>query len=142
MLKRGSLVLLIALLLDILTVSYGQDTGLYIPRDIRAAYDRGTRSYDGYPGQNYFQNQVDYEITAQIDPQSRRLTGYEKITFHNNSPYNLKDIGLRFYQNIFIKGGIRGRKSQSGRSDQRRGITFTHYQSCKTGYQSIVGDHF
>ncbi len=102
--------MLIALLLDVLTVSYGQDTGLYIPRDIRAAYDRGTRSYDGYPGKNYFQNQADYEITAKIDPKSRTLTGYEKIIFHNNSPYDLKDIGLRFYQNIFIKGEIRGRK--------------------------------
>ncbi|HYW95823.1 MAG TPA: M1 family metallopeptidase [Bacteroidales bacterium] len=86
-----------------------QDPELYMPRDIKAAYLNGSRALDGNPGGNYFQNRVDYDISARIDPVTRRLTGYEKITFHNNSPYDLKTIGLRFYQDIFVKGGNRGR---------------------------------
>ena len=32
--------------------------GLYMPRDIKAAYKNGTRSMDGKPGKNYWQNRV------------------------------------------------------------------------------------
>ena len=104
----GRLLLIIGLCSFMYAVS-GQDTSLYMPRDIRAAYDNGTRSYNGKPGEHYFQNRVDYDISAEVDPITRKLTGYEKITFHNNSPYNLKNVGLRFYQNIFLRGGNRGR---------------------------------
>ncbi len=86
-----------------------QDSTLFIPRDILSAYDKGSRSYDGKPGEKYFQNRVDYVIDARFDPVSRKLDGHEEITFYNNSPNDLNAIGLRFYQNIFVRGGIRGR---------------------------------
>ncbi len=110
MLKSILLFLSVTAASSLLSVSYGQESDLYMPRDIRDAYDRGTRSYDGNPGQHYFQNSADYTITASIDPATRRLTGYEKIVYRNNSPYTLRELGLHLYQNIFIKGGNRGRE--------------------------------
>jgi hypothetical protein len=38
-------------------ISNGQpDAGLYVPRDVQQAYAKGTRSPDGKPGPNYWQN--------------------------------------------------------------------------------------
>ncbi len=80
------------------TVSYAQQE--YFPRNIQDAYDNGTRSLDGTPGANYWQNSSDYTIKADFNPSDRLLTGKEKIVYHNNSPDTLKRIVLRLYQNI------------------------------------------
>ncbi len=78
--------------------SFGQQE--YIPRNIRAAYDKGTRSIDGKPGPNYWQNTSDYDIKANFNPAKRLLTGNEQIVYHNNSPDTLDRIVIRLYQNI------------------------------------------
>ncbi len=90
-------VLLIILFIYICNV-YAQQN--YIPRNIQAAYDKGTRSLDGTPGPNYWQNSSDYFIKADFNPSDRLLSGKEKIVYHNNSPDTLKRIILRLYQNI------------------------------------------
>ncbi len=72
----------------------------YIPRNIKDAYNKGTRSLDGTPGHNYWQNSSDYTIKADFDPSDRLLTGKETIIYHNNSPDTLNRIVLRLYQNI------------------------------------------
>ena len=72
----------------------------YIPRNIQDAYDKGTRSLDGAPGPNYWQNSSDYTIKADFNPSNRLLTGKEKIVYHNDSPDTLNRIVLRLYQNI------------------------------------------
>jgi hypothetical protein len=87
-----------------------QTEDLFIPRDILEAYQNGSRSYNGNPGPNYFQNQVDYHIDAEFDPLTRELTGSSTITFHNNSPEDLRFILLRNYYEIFRKGAARGKK--------------------------------
>jgi Peptidase family M1 domain len=73
---------------------------LFIPRDIQKAYNNGTRSVDGKPGPNYWQNSSDYKITASVDPKTEILSGNETITYHNNSPDTLKVIVIRLYQNL------------------------------------------
>ncbi len=78
--------------------TYGQQE--YIPRNIQKAYDKGTRSIDGTPGPNYWQNSSDYDIKAEFNPASKLLTGSEKIVYHNNSPDTLNRIVLRLYQNL------------------------------------------
>ena len=35
---------------------------LYMPRNIQSAYEEGTRSFNGMPGDNYWQNSSDYKI--------------------------------------------------------------------------------
>ena len=83
---------------------FSQQTDLFIPREIQQAYDKGTRSYSGKPGENYFQNHADYDINAEFHPKTGRLEGSEKITYHNNSPDTLKYIALRLYMNLYKKG--------------------------------------
>lgn len=75
----------------------------YIPLNIQAAYDKGTRSLDGKPGPNYWQNSSDYTIKADFNPAKRLLTGTEQIVYHNNSPDTLDRIVVRLYQNITRK---------------------------------------
>jgi hypothetical protein len=72
----------------------------FIPRNIQAAYDKGTRSMDGIPGPNYWQNSSDYHIKANFDPVKKLLSGNENIVYHNNSPDELDMIVMRLYQNL------------------------------------------
>lgn len=71
-----------------------------IPLNIKKAYEKGTRSLDGSPGPNYWQNSSDYNIYADFNPASRELNGKEKIVYHNNSPDTLDRIVIRLYQNL------------------------------------------
>lgn len=78
-----------------------------IPRNIQNAYKKGTRSLDGSPGPNYWQNSSDYTIEATFFPYERKLIGREKIIYNNNSPDTLNRIVLRVYQDLFKKGSPR-----------------------------------
>ena len=81
--------------------------GLYMPRNLKAAYEKGTRSYDGKPGKNYWQNGSDYKIEAQIDTATLVLTGHEWISYHNNSPDTLTQLVIRLYPDFYRKGNSR-----------------------------------
>ena len=111
--KRILKVILLVALLYSPFFLFSQDGGLYIPRDIKKAYTNRTRSYDGNPGPNYFQNRVDYKINAIVNPETRELHGKELVSFHNNSSRNLKYIVIRNYHDIFKKGAVRGRPIDS-----------------------------
>ncbi len=67
-----------------------QAQDLYMPRDIQHAFKNGTRSADGKPGKNYWQNYGRYNITITALPPSRDIKGTEQITYINNSPDTLK----------------------------------------------------
>ena len=41
---------------------------LYIPRNVKIAYEKGTRSKDGKPGLNYWQNFGKYKIEYEQFP--------------------------------------------------------------------------
>ena len=86
---------------------FSQQTDIYLPLEFQKAYENGTRSLDGNPGENYWQNRSDYKIKAEFDPVSRELNGEEEITYHNNSPHELYRIVIRLYQNIYEKGNLR-----------------------------------
>jgi len=78
-----------------------------IPRNIKHAYEKGTRSLDGSPGPNYWQNSSDYTIEVNFIPSERKIIGKEKIIYSNNSPDTLSRIVLRLYQDLFKKGSPR-----------------------------------
>ncbi|MBK9099119.1 MAG: hypothetical protein IPM14_13560 [bacterium] len=80
---------------------------LFIPRNILEAYDKETRSFDGRPGPNYWQNSADYKIDAEFDPINYTLTGREEVLYKNNSPDSLNRLVIRLYPNIFKKGSAR-----------------------------------
>lgn len=80
---------------------------LYIPLEFQAAYENGTRSLDGKPGAEYWQNRSDYKINASIDPVTGLLYGSAVITYYNSSPDTLDKIILRLYPNIYKKDAMR-----------------------------------
>src|SRR5690606_38032114 len=74
------------------------------------AVRNGTRTADGRPGPNYWQQRVEYRIAAELDPESARVQGEETITYHNRSPDTLEHLVLLLYQNVFAPGVQRVRR--------------------------------
>ena len=73
---------------------------LYIPRNIKAAYDNGTRSLDGKPGKRYWQNKGKYDMQLTVTPKTKLVEGKETIVYTNNSPDTLKQVTIRFVNNV------------------------------------------
>ncbi|WP_158827803.1 M1 family metallopeptidase [Mucilaginibacter lacusdianchii] len=97
---------LVAALLAMGTLSL-QAQSLYMPRDIQKAYTKGTRSADGRPGKNYWQNRARYNITVTALPPDRNIRGTEQITYFNNSPDTLKRLNMKLILNIHRPGAPR-----------------------------------
>ncbi|WP_235902587.1 M1 family metallopeptidase [Sandarakinorhabdus oryzae] len=57
------------------------------------------RNAAGAPGYRYWQQKVDYRITARLDEPTRTISGTETLTYHNNSPDALKYLWLLLDQN-------------------------------------------
>lgn len=74
------------------------------------AVRRGTRTTDGRPGPEYWQNHVAYEISAELDPATARITGTERVRLTNHSPDTLRTIVLNLYQNVFAESAQRTRR--------------------------------
>ncbi len=80
---------------------------LPVPRNIREAMDKGTRTVTGRPGAHYWQNRADYSIQVSFDPQTRLVSGRESIVYTNNSPDTLKQLLFKLYPNLYKKGAVR-----------------------------------
>lgn len=87
-----------------------------------AALRNNTRSQTGAPGPRYWQQRVRYSIQATLDPESRRLTGTERIVYRNNSPTELQQVVFNLYQNLFTEE-FTGRNSPLNTG----GITLTKF---------------
>lgn len=80
---------------------------LYLPRDIQKAYQNNTRSFDGKPGKNYWQNRARYTINLTATPPNRTINGHEAITYINNSPDTLRTLVFKLFMNIHKPGAPR-----------------------------------
>lgn len=80
---------------------------LYEPRNVKAAYAAGTRSRDGTPGPDYWQNRASYRITIEATPPARTIRGSEHITYRNNSPDTLSSLVIRLMMNVHQPGAPR-----------------------------------
>ncbi|WP_254448600.1 gluzincin family metallopeptidase [Spirosoma rhododendri] len=87
-----------AILLFGLTAAQAQT--LYMPRNVKQAYQKGTRAMDGKPGPRYWQNRAHYTINITATPPSRTINGTEQITYVNNSPDTLKTLAFKLFMNI------------------------------------------
>ncbi len=90
---------LVVILLTVSSLIFAQNS-LFIPRDVLTAYNKGTRSFDGKPGESYWQNSADYKIKVNIDPKTRLVSGSEKIIYYNNSPDTLEQIVFNIIQDL------------------------------------------
>jgi hypothetical protein len=57
------------------------------------------RTASGAPGPKYWQQRVDYDIRCELDEDKLTLTGWETITYHNNSPDVLRYLWLQLDEN-------------------------------------------
>jgi hypothetical protein len=90
-------IILALLILFAATVLTAQQ--LYVPRNVARAYENGTRSADGRPGKNYWQNKASYNIHISVAPPNRTVSGSEEIVYVNNSPNPLSSIAIRLTLN-------------------------------------------
>ncbi|TCJ16074.1 M1 family peptidase, partial [Flaviaesturariibacter flavus] len=97
----ASLALLVA------TTAAAQQQPLYMPRNIQQAYAAGTRSPDGAPGKNYWQNKGRYNIEVKVTPPNKTVTGTETIVYTNHSPNTLNRLTIKLIQNIHQPGASR-----------------------------------
>lgn len=86
---------------------FAQTYRFYIPLEVQQAYKKQTRSLDGAPGKNYWQNRSEYKISAKIDTANNTITGSESIRYFNNSPDTLDQIIIRLYQDVYKSGNPR-----------------------------------
>jgi Peptidase family M1 domain len=100
--KLKTVIILLLLTLHL----YGQ-SNLYMPKEFKKAYKNKMRSYDGNPGESYWQNSSSYTIVAEIEPGSWKIKGTAKIVYSNNSPDNLRTIVIKTYPNHYKKGAAR-----------------------------------
>jgi hypothetical protein len=69
----------------------------------------GVRLASGAPGPNYWQNEADHVIDVVLDPDQGRLTGSERITYHNRSPDTLTYLWLQLDVNRFREDSLANR---------------------------------
>lgn len=79
-------------------------------RAFQQAVLQGTRTGDGVPGANYWQNRVRYRIDAELNPASATVQGELVVRYANNSPDTLRSILMHVYQNAFGQGVQRVRR--------------------------------
>ena len=90
-----------------LVLFQAQAQNLYTPRDIQRSFNKGTRSEDGKPGKNYWQNHGRYTISISALPPDRNVKGVEQIVYFNNSPDTLKRLNMKLILNIHRPGVAR-----------------------------------
>jgi len=61
------------------------------------------RNAAGAPGHAYYQQQADYKMQLVIDDATQKLSGFETITYTNNSPDALPYLWLQLDQNIYTQ---------------------------------------
>jgi hypothetical protein len=62
-----------------------------------------TRSASGQPGHNYWQNSVNYNLTASLNDSKKEISASAEISYTNNSFDNLGFLWLQMDQNLFKK---------------------------------------
>jgi|FLOH01.1.fsa_nt_gi hypothetical protein len=77
---------------------------IFSPLDLPAP--NNMRLASGAPGPDYWQQQVDYQIQASLDPESRMVHGTAHVTYTNASPHELDYIWMNLEQNAFREDSI------------------------------------
>lgn len=81
------------------------------PASFRRAVEADTRTPEGRPGPEYWQQRVDYDIEAELDPATGRIEGRQTIAYRNRSPDTLRSVVLHLDQNVYAEGARRNRRA-------------------------------
>ncbi len=82
---------------------------VFTPPDVQRAIEAGTRTADGRPGPQYWQNTATYRLDARLDPATTTLSATGAIAYRNASPDTLRFLVLKLRQNIHAPGVPRNR---------------------------------
>lgn len=102
--KSLSLSLIVCLLL---VSANAQNIDRYQFKEYKWALENQTRSLDGSPGVNYWQNTANYTIEAELFPKENLLKGKATIKYMNNSPDTVRNLVFNLYQDIYRSGNSR-----------------------------------
>lgn len=91
------------------------------------------RTGSGEPGPSYWQQKADYKIKVELDDENQRVTGFETITYFNNSPSDLRYLWIQLDQNVREQDNF-GTQSGTG------GLPATVSQIGTTQAQRVLGD--
>jgi len=124
--------------------NYMEAQKLYKPRNITNAFNNGTRSMSGNPGKNYWQNEGKYDIRVMVTPETKIVSGMEKIVYSNNSPDTLRIIAIRFVNNFHKPLAPRGYYANpdiltSGLDIQSFSIDDEAYEINSKNWGTVVG---
>jgi hypothetical protein len=108
------------------------------------------RSSNGSPGPDYWQNEADYELHANLDTAAKQLKTAEIISYTNNSPNLLTSLWVQLDQNIYKKdsraqtmGG--GRRRRPGAAPPSGSTTTDGYVldavEIESGKQTVKADY-
>ena len=103
---------------------------LFLPKNIKQAYDNGTRTFTGNPGPAYWQNHADYTLDVALNPDNNQLTGNAHIEYFNDSPDTLAVLYFHLYPNHY-KNGLH-RDYDVNPLDEHDGMTI-HYLRINSG---------
>ncbi len=119
-------------IISVFSFASSRAQSLYMPRDIKQAYEKGTRSMNGKPGANYWENHGRYNITITAMPPDRNIKGTETITYINNSPDTLRNANIKLFLNIHKPGAPR----DNGASPDYL-TSGVHIDECKVNGQNV-----
>lgn len=74
------------------------------PHAYKRAIQNGTRTQNGQPGPNYWQQRADYDIEVELLPEEKQVVGRSTTTYHNNSPDTLRALVFELAQNVHTEG--------------------------------------
>ena len=80
---------------------------IFMPQNVKKAFTNQTRSMDGNPGKNYWQNTGHFKIELAVAPPQKTVSGSETITYINNSPKSISNIVVKLILNIHSPGAGR-----------------------------------
>jgi len=75
------------------------------------------RTGSGAPGPKYWQQKADYVINVELNDDNQSITGSETITYHNNSPENLKYLWMQLDQNVIAQNSLKSQTRPSSLRD-------------------------
>ena len=84
------------------------------------------RAASGAPGVAYYQQRADYKMDIELDDDNAKLSGFETITYTNNSPDELRYLWVQLDQNMRSKDSKTPLIQASSITETQRVTTFTN----------------
>jgi hypothetical protein len=82
------------------------------------------RAASGAPGPAYYQQQADYKMDLVLNDEKATISGFETITYHNNSPDPLNYLWVQLDQNMRAIGSQSPLIEGGGMPEAQRAATF------------------